>query len=222
MRHLLPALLLAPLAACFDAVDPEVEPADLQSGTWEFHLSGTQASGDCGDIAGADSGPIDAMAYIEVDDDEVTISLEGLWLEGEIEGNHLEASGTVNMGGDPYEVEVQSSVSSTDEGDEDDGDGDDDGEDDHDISRDEMTILPACIEPPEPEEEQIRVSIDADILAYDLLRGELEIRWTSPYGDCSFESQLVAVASDSGSTSADPVSNEAPIRTPEPATPVDD
>ena len=50
MRHLLPALLLAPLAACFEPVEPEVEPADLRSGSWQLHLSDLQVSGDCATI----------------------------------------------------------------------------------------------------------------------------------------------------------------------------
>lgn len=208
MRHLLPALLLAPLAACFEPVEPDVDPADLRSGAWQLHLSDLQASGDCATIAVVDSGPVDAVAWLEVDGDRVTMELEGFLLEGRIEGTYLELSGSMGWSdgwdddiGHPEPMPDDSWDSDDDEGGEDDGEDDGDSDDGDDVEEHDggAVILPACIDPdPEPSGEELRVSIDADILADDLIRGELTVRLHSADGDCAFESAMVGVAADGG------------------------
>ena len=189
MRTLLPALLLAPLAACFEPVEPDVEPADLNSGRWELHLTGLEASGDCAVIAVVQE-PIDVIAYMEVDDDEVSLWMEGMALDGDIEGTHLSLSGAISTYGDYEDGDPgpdRPLPADEDDWSEPGCSGGDSGEDSGGA-----VILPACVEP-EPYREEVRASLDADILAADLIRGELVVRYQDAWSDCRFSSELVGI-----------------------------
>lgn len=186
MNRLLTLLLCAPLAACFEAVDPEIEPADLRDGAWDLHLTDISAFGDCGGIEAA--GPIDAMAFFASDGEELSILMEGLLLEGFIEGASLSVTGGMDLsepghgGGGGETRPGECGDLPADAGDEDDG-----------------AAPPPCVAPepePEPGPDAVSVSIDARIFAEDLIRGSLVLEVGSGAAGCYLEAALVGLAVD--------------------------
>lgn len=198
----LSALFLLPLAACFDVVipeEPEPAPAELDNGEWIFEIEQVSMSGDCytympDDI---DDMPVYATwAWIETHGERgVSIDLEGAYLEGEIHGDALEASGSVDLYGDYDEPYGESEPGHP--GDEDDGYGDDDGDWDEPVSSDGGGEADAkCEDEPYPYDERIDVFLAGDIHAPDHMSGEIVVDYVYFDSVCTMEFTFEAEALD--------------------------
>ena len=192
-RFLLAAFCFTPLAACFEPVEPEVEPAEIQDGAWQLVFANAEMSGDCAMIAVEDAGNFNAIAFVDSDEDELTIWLEGLFLDGSIEGNRFETHGSVHT--DSHYDPDQPTQSTGHAPRQDDGEdcgyaepaADDDG------------APPPCMEDPEESphpREDFSVELDGTILAEDVIRGELSVEMFYGSDSCAFTAEMVGLALD--------------------------
>ena len=204
IRSLLMSAALLPLTACFEVIIPgEPEPADLDNGEWKFNLEIVATDGDCRsmgiDIDDPHTYETQAWAYVETDDEDVSIDFEGLLLDGTISGDQLQADGDLYSHydqGDPEPIEP------------DDGDHSDGSETDPAPSTSSSGGAPAtdCSPEPsdsdvtlacedyEPEEESIDASMDADILRSDRMEGSLTIDFSYYDTACTVEFEFTAEA----------------------------
>jgi hypothetical protein len=194
LHVLLTAAALLPLTACFEGTIPYDPPAaELQDGEWSFEMTPVALDGDCWGMSTRDVDTTQAWAWIESDSDgEVSIDLEGMWLEGQIYGESLEAEGSLYY---DYDDEPQ------DEPDEVPPEPGQDDEDDGDDSSDNPTSsdggpTAACEEYPGPDEEQILAYMNADILAADHMRGDLVVDYAEYGVYCSITFEFDAQAID--------------------------
>jgi hypothetical protein len=205
MRHFaLSALSLLPLAACFEVVIPEAPtpaPADLDNGEWLFEIEQVRESGDCYGFMPDDIDDMPAYlawAWVETHGEAgVSIDLEGMFLEGEIEGDALSASGSLSLYGD-YDEGYPDEPTHSDP-----YPGEDDGDEDHsDEGRGEGgapvvcegggAAGAKCME----EEERIDAFLTGDILASDHMRGEIVVDYVYFDTYCSIEFEFEARAQD--------------------------
>lgn len=193
-QSLLVATALLPLTACFEGTIPYNPPAaELQDGEWLFEMTPVAVDGDCWGMSAHDLEQTTAWAWIESDDEDVSIDLEGIWLEGEIYGESLSAEGSMSMdystGEDPVEVPSDPDWDDDDSDDENEGD---DGSDNSTSSDGGPTMI--CEETVEAVPEEIFATMDADILAADHMRGSIVIDYTDYGVYCSMEFEFEAQA----------------------------
>jgi hypothetical protein len=194
---LLTAAILIPLTACFEPTIPYDPPAaELEQGEWLFAMDAVSVQGDCygmGVDDADDFGEVVAWAWVETDGERgVSIDLEGVLLEGEIWGESLQADGYVDM---DYGYETEPGEPGTAvpmEDDETDADSDDDDDGVSSGDSDGPTLI--CDPDPEPYQEQIYVSMDADILAADHMQGSIVVEYVYFDTYCSIELEFDAEA----------------------------
>ena len=201
-RTLLMSTLLLPLTACFEIIIPgEPEPADLQAGEWMFEMDVISTDGACADMgidAGSGSGPeFDTWAFIETyGDGEVAIDLDGFLLDGRIDGEQLEADGELGAGSahpDPHideEVEQEDGAESEGEPGSDcapSTSADSPAVDcaDRDAG---MEVTPICEDiEPEPQDDRIVASLEAEILRPDRMTGSIFVDYLFADAACTVE-----------------------------------
>ena len=145
-------------------------------------------SGDCITIAMEDAGSFDAIAFIDSDDDGLSIWMEGLFLDGGIEGSSFVPPGasTATPRPGPPGVARRRGVLRPRRG----------------LRRgDDSGAAPPCAEPYEPEPNPapgVTVELEGIIAAEDVIHGELNVRMVDDYGSCSFSAEMVGIALDMG------------------------
>lgn len=201
-RTLLMSTLLLPLTACFEILIPgEPEPAELQAGEWMFEMEIVSTNGACADMgieaeSGSGSG-FDTWAFIQTHgDSEVDIDLDGFLLEGRVDGELLQADGELGTSSGHPDPDIDEEVEQED-GDEDAGEpgsdcasstsADSPAVDCADRDED-MEVTPICEDiEPEPQDDRIVASLEAEILRADRMTGSIFLDYILDDTACTVE-----------------------------------
>lgn len=189
-RNTLSALALLPLVACFDVVipeEPEPAPAELENGEWAFEMVEMGVSGDCATIAVVPE-PYLAFGWVETHGEAgVSIDVEGLWFEGERDGDRLRAVAYDDYGIEPAPAPDEPGMEEGYEGSE----RSDAGEEEID----EACILPVGAKCEEVEDEPF-ATMEADILDPSHMVGSIVVDLGLYGEDCVVEIGFEAEAID--------------------------
>jgi hypothetical protein len=188
----LSALALIPLAACFEVVipeEPDPAPADLQNGEWAFEMVEVATHGRCASV-GMMPEPYLLYGWVETYGEAgVSIDLEGIWFDGERDGDRLYAEGyeLYDYGdGEPMPAEDPDDEPGASEGSSGDGEV---GEADGGVEADAKCE-------PYPDEEPPFATMAADILDPSHMVGVIEVDLSSWGEACVIEISFEAEALD--------------------------